>query len=305
MKIFAVRLNPDPRLQPWYSSYPTQRKYKEIYKKSAMNGFHEAVNYLDEGGLVRGYLPPRHLRDMRTGEPFVLITVTVAGARTNGDLITGIQVQCQYRAPNNGHDLNRLGGPRNTAALTFHYSCRSRLSLLFDSPLPDARGQLLQRNQNWGQGPTIELTKKNIAELVIRQAIKKKCVDRTAARFVLRYLGGRPSTDSFGPDSDFDNKVRKSRLSGKKKKPKGNENPTKKDVWTQVYERDPEVSAYALEKAKGKCGDCKKTAPFIRRATRDPFLEVHHIIMLKDGGKDTIKNVIALCPNCHRKRHYG
>jgi 5-methylcytosine-specific restriction protein A len=27
--------------------------------------------------------------------------------------------------------------------------------------------------------------------------------------------------------------------------------------------------------------------------------------MLRDGGSDTINNVIALCPNCHRKRHYG
>ncbi|NWH06858.1 HNH endonuclease [Desulfobacter latus] len=23
------------------------------------------------------------------------------------------------------------------------------------------------------------------------------------------------------------------------------------------------------------------------------------------GGKDTIENTIAICPNCHRKRHYG
>lgn len=32
-----------------------------------------------------------------------------------------------------------------------------------------------------------------------------------------------------------------------------------------------------------------------------PFLEVHHIHYLSNGGNDTIDNVIALCPNCHRK----
>jgi len=30
---------------------------------------------------------------------------------------------------------------------------------------------------------------------------------------------------------------------------------------------------------------------------------VHHIIPLADGGPDTLENVAALCPNCHRKMH--
>ena len=303
MKTFAVRLNPDPRSQPWYSIYPTRREYVAIHNQSQMNGFHEAVNYLDEDGLVRGYLPPRHLRAMRTGEFFVLITVTAAGAEPNGNLITGLQVQCQYRGPKNGHGLNRAGRPQNAAALTFHYSCPPHLSLLFNPPLPNARALLLQRNQNWGQGPTIELTKQNVARLVISQAIIKKSVNKIAANFVLGNLGEQESCDPFGPDSDFDNTVRN--LLGHKKKPKGNKSPKKKSVRTEVRERDPKVAAYALRMAKGHCGDCKKPGPFIRRATGERFLEVHHIKMLKDGGSDTPDNVIALCPNCHRQRHYA
>ena len=303
MRTFAVRLNPDTRRQPWYSKYPTPHEYAAIYRKSPMDGFHEAVNYLNENGLIRGYLPPKHSKDMRTGEPFVLITVTAVGAEKNGDLITGIQAQCQYRAPRNGQGLKRMGGRNNAAKLTFHYSCPSRLTLLFNPPLPNARVRLLQRNQNWGQGPTIELTKKNVAELVIKQAIKERCVDRAAAIFVLGNLGGRPSTDPYGPDSAFDNTVRS--LLGNKKKPKGNKSPKQKSIKTQAYERDPKVAAYALQKAKGHCGDCKKSAPFTCLATGKPFLEVHHIRTLKDGGSDTTDNVIALCPNCHRKRHYG
>ncbi len=304
MRIFAVRLNPDPRRGPWYSSYPTQREYDNIHRNAPMNGFHEAVNYLDEDGLIRGYLPPRHLRAMRTGDPFVLITVTAAGAETHGNLITGIQVQCQYRAKIDGHDLTRLGGPPNAAALTFHYSCPSRRSLLFTRPLRNARALLLRHNQNWGQSPTIEITKK-VAERVIKQAMKDGCINKGAANLVLRNLSGRPSTDPFGNHSAFYNEVRKWRLRGTKNKPKVNKHPKQNDVSTQAYERDPKVVAYALEKAKGKCGACKKPAPFIRRATGEPFLEIHHITMLKDGGSDTIDNVIALCPNCHRKRHYG
>ena len=26
---------------------------------------------------------------------------------------------------------------------------------------------------------------------------------------------------------------------------------------------------------------------------------------LSDGGSDTVTNVVALCPNCHREIHYG
>jgi len=28
-------------------------------------------------------------------------------------------------------------------------------------------------------------------------------------------------------------------------------------------------------------------------------------VPLSEGGEDTLENAIALCPNCHRKMHYG
>ena len=34
-----------------------------------------------------------------------------------------------------------------------------------------------------------------------------------------------------------------------------------------------------------------------------PYLEAHHIIWLAKGGADEIENVVALCPNCHKKMH--
>lgn len=57
-------------------------------------------------------------------------------------------------------------------------------------------------------------------------------------------------------------------------------------------------------RARGRCGDCGLAAPFLTPAGR-PFLEVHHILPLGRGGLDVVENVIALCPNCHRKRHHG
>lgn len=303
MRTFAVRLNPDPRNGPWYSKYLTQREYDRIHREAAMNGFHEAVNYRDEDGLVRGYLPPNHLRAIRDGKPFTLITVTASGAQRNGDLIAGIQAYCQYRGPADGTGLSRSGGPHNAADITFHYSCPSRLALLFTEPLLGARERLLVPDQNWGMGPTKELTKANIAADVIKEAIRTNSVDRARAQTVLEALNDNGDIDVYGPDSPFDHDTLA--LMGAKGTPKGNTSPVQRTVKTLAYTRDPRVAAYALRKAKGRCGDCKKPAPFTRRATGHPFLEVHHIHMLKDGGADTPDNVIALCPNCHRKRHYA
>ncbi len=78
---------------------------------------------------------------------------------------------------------------------------------------------------------------------------------------------------------------------------------SKRIVETTEYERDPHVVEYALRKANGICQLCNNQAPFIRK-DGTPFLEVHHILFLSEGGPDTIENTVALCPNCHRKMHH-
>jgi len=37
----------------------------------------------------------------------------------------------------------------------------------------------------------------------------------------------------------------------------------------------------------------------------EPYIEVHHVIPLSEGGEDSIYNTVALCPNCHRALHYA
>ncbi|HFQ4922432.1 TPA: HNH endonuclease [Vibrio vulnificus] len=73
----------------------------------------------------------------------------------------------------------------------------------------------------------------------------------------------------------------------------------------QDYRRDPDVVAEVLYRAEGFCEKCKEKAPFIKRSNGEPYLEVHHIIPLSQGGLDSLENVISLCPNCHRKIHFG
>lgn len=77
------------------------------------------------------------------------------------------------------------------------------------------------------------------------------------------------------------------------------------NVTTSKFNRSPYVAEYAKRIANGICQDCNEPAPFINKLTGEPFLEIHHIIPLADGGPDAPENTIAICPNCHRKRHYG
>ncbi len=69
-----------------------------------------------------------------------------------------------------------------------------------------------------------------------------------------------------------------------------------------TYVRDAFVSEYVKRRADGKCQLCKEPAPFMDNVG-NPYLESHHIVWLSKGGEDTIKNSVALCPNCHRKMH--
>lgn len=81
--------------------------------------------------------------------------------------------------------------------------------------------------------------------------------------------------------------------------------PAKITVTATIYQRNPDVVAEVLSRADGICESCETPAPFKRRSNKSPYLEVHHVKRLVDGGDDTVKNAEALCPNCHRKAHLG
>ncbi|AXR82300.1 HNH endonuclease [Natrarchaeobaculum sulfurireducens] len=71
-----------------------------------------------------------------------------------------------------------------------------------------------------------------------------------------------------------------------------------------TYSRSKPVKEYALRVADGVCQGCEEPAPFIGK-DGEPFLEVHHLHRRSDGGPDNPDNVVALCPNCHRRVHHG
>lgn len=86
--------------------------------------------------------------------------------------------------------------------------------------------------------------------------------------------------------------------------PQGSSSPSRMVTSVTRHVRDPEVIAWVIVEAKGACEICGEAAPFIG-GDGEPFLEVHHVRPLGEGGPDQVDNAVASCPNCHRRLHYG
>ena len=81
--------------------------------------------------------------------------------------------------------------------------------------------------------------------------------------------------------------------------------PLTSSLSVTVFKRNPDVVAEVLLRASGQCERCNCPAPFRRKKDGTPYLEIHHKIQLASGGEDSVENAMAVCPNCHRKLHYG
>lgn len=72
----------------------------------------------------------------------------------------------------------------------------------------------------------------------------------------------------------------------------------------RVHQRSEALRVYVLRRADGVCEGCGNPGPFVTPGGHR-YLEPHHIRRLADGGPDHPRWVIGLCPNCHRRVHYG
>ncbi|EPD2588181.1 HNH endonuclease [Vibrio cholerae] len=76
-----------------------------------------------------------------------------------------------------------------------------------------------------------------------------------------------------------------------------------KEQVTHIRYRSEAIKLYAKKRANGVCEACGSKSPFETKT--GPYIEVHHLTRLADGGADCPENVIALCPTCHRRAHYS
>jgi len=85
--------------------------------------------------------------------------------------------------------------------------------------------------------------------------------------------------------------------------PEGNIVPDRAVLAGTVVIRDPRVRAYVLKQANGKCEHCSSLGFLMENGKH--YIEAHHIIALSKEGRDTVDNVIAVCPEHHREAHFG
>jgi 5-methylcytosine-specific restriction protein A len=70
-----------------------------------------------------------------------------------------------------------------------------------------------------------------------------------------------------------------------------------------IRERSAAVRQAVLRRAKGVCELCGKHG-FVT-ACGSIYLETHHVISLADDGPDHETNVVAICPQDHRRAHFA
>ncbi len=87
-------------------------------------------------------------------------------------------------------------------------------------------------------------------------------------------------------------------------KPDGDINPARKRIAVTRFSQNAIVKAWVLQQAAGRCEGCERPAPF-SGVDGLPYLELHYMRQLMEGGADTVSNAVALCPNCHREIHHG
>lgn len=70
-----------------------------------------------------------------------------------------------------------------------------------------------------------------------------------------------------------------------------------------AFVRSAEVRRQVLRRAGGLCERCGQ--PGFVTASGGTYLETHHVIPLCEEGADAVSNVVALCPDDHRRAHYA
>jgi len=81
------------------------------------------------------------------------------------------------------------------------------------------------------------------------------------------------------------------------------EHPSRRPSTTNPFVRDPQVRRRVRERAKGFCEYCSQVG--FTMTSGATYIETHHIIALAENGSDSEANVIALCPNDHRRAHHA
>ena len=77
----------------------------------------------------------------------------------------------------------------------------------------------------------------------------------------------------------------------------------KRSVNGTTFVRSAQVRGAVLRRANGRCEYCGASG--FTTMSGAIFLEIHHVVPLGQGGQDSVRNTVAVCPNHHREAHFG
>lgn len=78
---------------------------------------------------------------------------------------------------------------------------------------------------------------------------------------------------------------------------------TRQESISAAFFRSPEVRQAVLNRAQGICECCG--LPGFTTKNGAIYLETHHVVPLSENGPDMEWNVVAICPNDHRRAHFS
>ena len=80
---------------------------------------------------------------------------------------------------------------------------------------------------------------------------------------------------------------------------------TKREPMSKVikfFKRNQKIVKRLKELYNNQCQICGFT---FKKDNGENYSETHHLVLLKNNGADNIKNLVVVCPNCHKKLHYA
>jgi 5-methylcytosine-specific restriction protein A len=132
-----------------------------------------------------------------------------------------------------------------------------------------------------------------------RTAKDKAGDDRQAIVFQLVRAAALPEFDDAAPPQD----ASLSELAAAADADPSEESSAEEGL-RRTYARSKALRRYVRARAGGICEGCGEAAPFVAKSGT-PYLEAHHTNRRSDSGPGDRGTVIALCPNCHSRVHYG
>jgi len=298
------------------SQYEVPDRYLNVHKTDS-----DELDPLAFEGIIEGYRFEAEILEI-TDNQMGIVTGPLDNRIKMGPVTEGVGKEVQLEYIGNNHAYCH-----NASIQATHYSGRLYISAKKYSELPIQAGEIYTGRvfAVYDSNATVELTESNVhthikssnldEEDAVRvritgfasQSAKGELMDSSVS-------DGENTIESGGKDSPTETrnhtpadskqlKALRERAEKNSRQP-NTDTTTTSTTSTNQYNRSNTVRQYAKKRANGKCEGCNSPAPF-RDKENKPYLHVHHLDELSEGGDDSPDNVVCLCPNCHYRIHHG